>query len=396
MQVVFGGVEDGRLGEHQRICSAGHRPSAAASESLPSPTNALDLAAHYDLALSHPKVDEISFRAFDRLLARACADRGLACLLVHDGNVHEVIQRVATGRVTIGYHLDYFALWHTDDPYARLTTAVQDAGGRPVNPPARARAFTDKASAHGELLRNNLGVPATVVLRPWFAERPLTEKERAHLRLDETGACVYVKPANGFSMHGIVRIEDVRPDSLTEKIITARKYDPRDSYLIQREERFADLICEDGTARPAYWRVVGCLGELTAFWWSPWDAARPQRASYRAVTQAEIRRHRLGPVLEYAETLGALSGLDWFSTELCLSNGPATSRFLVNGADGRERPVLAIDYINDQCDVDVQSRWAGAPPDRYVERVAERFAEEAWRLRQSRLRPAAPVYLRAA
>ena len=49
---------------------------------------------------------------------------------------------------------------------------------------------------------------------------------------------------------------------------------------------------------------------------------------------------------------------------------------------GRALPVVAIDYVNDQCDVDVQSRWAGAPPDELVRHVAGRFAEEAWRLRQ--------------
>ena len=45
-------------------------------------------------------------------------------------------------------------------------------------------------------------------------------------------------------------------------------------------------------------------------------------------------------------------------------------------------PVVAIDYINDQCDVDVQSRWPGAPPDDVVRHVADRFAEEAWQRRQ--------------
>jgi hypothetical protein len=109
-----------------------------------------------------------------------------------------------------------------------------------------------------------------------------------------------------------------------------------------------------------------------------------------------MRRHRLQPVLDYAEALAELCGLDWFSTELCLSEGPEASRFTIIGADGCDRPLLAIDYVNDQCDVDVQSRWGGAPPDRYVQSVAERFADEAWRLRQSRLRPAAPVCVRAA
>jgi hypothetical protein len=394
MQVADGAAQVGRPGYWSSWHKTGQREDDA--KRLFAPTIPAALAASYDLSISHPQIDELQFRSFDRFLAQACADRGLSCLLVHDGIVHEVIQRLMTSRLTIGYHLDYFALWHVDDPYGRLAVAVQDCGGRPVNSPARARTFTDKAAAHAELVRNNLGVPATVVLRPWFAERPLTEKERAHLRLDEAGTRLYVKPANGFSMRGIVRIDDVRPDTLAAKIAAARLYDPRDSYLLQRELRFPELECEDGNARPAYWRVLGCLGELTAFWWSPHDAARPDRPSYRAVTAAEMRRHRLQPLLAFAEALGELSGLDWYSTEICLSDGPETSRFSIGGPDGRARPLVAIDYLNDQCDVDVQSRWAGALPDRFVQSVAERFAEEAWRLRQSKLRPAASVYLRAA
>ena len=68
-------------------------------------------------------------------------------------------------------------------------------------------------------------------------------------------------------------------------------------------------------------------------------------------------------MLAYVEDLAELSGLKWFSTEVCLSEGDEPSRYAVHGPDGRERPVLAIDYVNDQCDVDVQNRWAGAPPE---------------------------------
>ena len=292
---------------------------------------------------------------------------GLSCLLIHNGIASEVIQRLSSGRLSIGYHLDYFALWHvSDDPLARLAFAVQDAGGRPVNPPARSRTFTDKASAHAELLRHGLGVPATVLLRPWSGDRPLTVAERRQLRLDEPGARLYLKPANGFSGRGIVRVEDVRPENLAVQLAAARQFDRQDTYLIQREVRFPWLPCEDGTSRPAYWRILSYLGELTVFWWSPWESAHPERPSYRAVTETELHRHRLQPLLAYAQELDHLSGLDWFSTELCLSDGPEMSRFTITGADGRERPVLAIDYLNDQCDVDVQSRWQGAPPDAYV------------------------------
>src|SRR5204863_516350 len=126
-------------------------------------------------------------------------------------------------------------------------------------------------------------------------------------------------------------------------------------------------------AVPAYWRLHYCLGDLIPFWWTPW-AGDPGRASYRRVTGAECQRHGLWPVFAFTQALAEFSGLEWFSTELCLSDGPEASRYrvrcLARDADGNERdtlrPVLAIDYLNDQCDVDVQSRWAGAPPDDVV------------------------------
>jgi hypothetical protein len=132
------------------------------------------------------------------------------------------------------------------------------------------------------------------------------------------------------------------------------------------------------------------------FWWAPPHAAGPGKPSYRAVTPAEMRRHRLQPVLQYARDIADMAGLDWFSTELCLGDGPEVSRHTVTGADGRERPVLAIDYVNDQCDVDPQSRWPGGPPDHVVRRVADCFAEAAWRCRQESLRPAATAPRRQA
>ena len=44
----------------------------------------------------------------------------------------------------------------------------------------------------------------------------------------------------------------------------------------------------------------------------------------------------------------------------------------------------------DRCDVEVQSRWAGALPDASVFRFAQRFAEAAWHVRQAALRPDGP------
>jgi hypothetical protein len=360
--------------------------------SLTAPTRPEDLASHYDLTLSHPDVHSPQFDAFDRWLARSAAEYGLSCALVHDGNVAEVLRQLAAGQMTVGYHLDYYALWHRPgDLYARLAQAVEDAGGRSVNSPARARAFTDKAAAVAELRRHGLGVPASLVVRPWSAVRPLTDAERNRLGLDVPGNHAYLKPANGFGGTGVVRVPGT-DEALSAALATARQREPEETFLLQREVQTPLLACEDGTARPAYWRVLFQSGEVFPFWWAPQERVGPG-PSYRALTPAELRRHRLQAVFAYVRALAKLTGLDWFSTELCLGDVSDTSSLTVTDAAGRERPVLAIDPVNDQCDVDVQSRWPGAVPDDVVHRIARRFAERAWQLRQRAIRPqTAPAY----
>src|SRR6202051_303116 len=93
----------------------------------PAPAGPSDLSDHYDLTISRPAVDAPQFAVFDRWLSRAAHDLGLSCALLHNGVVGEAVRRLGEGRLTIGYHLDYHALWHVaEDPYARLAEAVVD------------------------------------------------------------------------------------------------------------------------------------------------------------------------------------------------------------------------------------------------------------------------------
>jgi hypothetical protein len=369
--------------------TASGRSSGVVSEAdatIFAPAQPEDFAARYDLSISHPDLHTPQFAAFDRWLARAAASHDLTCALIHDGNIAEARRRLDAGQMTIGYHLDYYALWHhPEDPYAQLAHAIEDTGGHSVNPPARARAFTDKATAVAELRRHGLGVPATLLLRPRAAPRSLTVAERNRLGLDAPDRYAYLKPANGFAGQGVVRIP-ATDEALAAALANARQHDPNETFLLQREIQPPLLACEDGVSRLAYWRVLYQHGEVLPFWWAPQERIGPE-PSYRALTVAELHRHRLQAVLSYVRKVAELTGLDWFSTELCLSDGDEPSSRSVIGPDGRERPVLAIDPINDQCDVDVQSRWAGAAPDEVVRHIAARFAERAWQLRQRWLRP---------
>jgi hypothetical protein len=362
----------------------GAETTATEAICLPIPDDPGSLACHYDLTISHPAHNTPAFQAFDAWLAQAAGRRGLSCALIHEGIVEETIRRLQQGPLTIGFHLDYFALWHVPgEANARLSQAVQDAGGRPINAPARSRLFTDKAACHAELVRRGLGVPHTLILRPGSPDRPLRAGERTRLHLDEPGARVYVKPANGFGGRGVACLEAADAEKLDLGIAAARSYNRGEAYLVQREVISPLLVCDDGVARPAYWRILYCLGQWLPFWWNRHEPEHG-RPSYRRVTEAERKRHHLEPVLDFSAELAALSGLEWFSTELCLSDGGEPSRYRVPCCDGRWRPVVAIDYLNDQCDVDVQSRWLGAPPEGLVRQVAELFVAAAWQCRLSR------------
>lgn len=345
-------------------------PAAASGPGLPIPHRPDELAEHYDLTLSHPTIDMPQFAAFERFLAAAAARRGLSCALIHDGILQEATQRLVTGSLTIGFHLDYYALWHVgNDPYARLAQAVQDAGGVTVNAPSRARIFTDKAVAHAEFVRHGLGVPETRLIRPWHP---------ASCSTATADSPWYVKPANGFGGRGVVR---TNASELATLVAGLREKDPGETWLVQREVTTPTLLCEDDSVRPAYWRVLYCFGDVLPFWWSSYSSEH-NRLSYRQVTAAEQRRYHLKPLESFVEDIARLSGLEWFSTEICLSTGDEPSNYRLRGADGRVRPLVAIDYINDQCDVDVQSRWPGGPPDAVVQYLAERFVELAWHERQ--------------
>ncbi len=355
----------------------------ASAVGLTIPRSVKDLAASYDLTISRPTPDMVAFGAFDRWLAAAAASRGLSCCLVHDGVVREAIERLQTGRLHCGFHLDYFALWHVPgDPYARLAEAIRDSGGSTINSPARSRFFTNKANAHAKLRRQGLGVPATLIVAPG-AEIDASALAVQGVSLDGNKA-IYVKPANGFASSGVTRIDNCKAERLEAVLAETRQQHSGDAFLIQRAVTCPRLHSEDGLERWAYWRIVYCMGELVPFWWhkSEADQGRP---SYQRVSGADIKRLKLADVLAYCRDLAKLCGLDWFSTELCASEGGEPSSYHVPGPEGRILPVVAIDYVNDQCDVDVQSRWIGGPPDAFVRHVATRFAEAA-RARKNCLR----------
>lgn len=300
--------------------------------------------------------------AFLGWLRDACALRALTCEVAHAGVVEELRRELCDGRLRIRVLLDLTAAWGQDeDPYVQLCYAVKDRGGRVIDDPDAAALADHKAATHHRLERAGLPVPPTVVLRRWMADRSLTAEERRVL-----GDAVVIKPARGWGWRGVVL--DAPPER--DAIARARDHDRGDDYLVQRQVTYTWLGDDEGRERPAWWRVFYLFGEIVPCWWSP------ETSEYRHLSLREMSSHHLLPLARLVAEVARLTGMDFFSTEICLADEPAPSGTPYQACG---RPFFLIDYVNDQCDLRVQSRDRAAPPDAVVRHFAERFAELAWR-----------------
>ena len=337
-----------------------------------------------DLSMSLPSEGLEAFQVFLKNLKEQCQRLGLQFLLIHHENLHHTKDMFRCGRWVPGFHLDFFSHWdNPGDPFAELSHFIQDHQGVPINPPGRAKLFTDKANSHAELARHDLGLPRTSIFRPGVSHTQLIDSIKRFLseeRKSNPGS-LFLKKANGFGNRGVSNLKTKDSEELARIISNCMQKDPNDSYLLQEEISCEFLTTQGGLLRPAYWRIIHCLGEQFAFWWKPNEYCSPGEPSYIPLAKSEILKFGLMPVLNYAKDLKSISGMDWFSTELCLARPEISSRHRVQLTNNLNLPVVSIDYFNDQCDVNAQSRWIGAPPDETVALIANRFALQALRLK---------------
>jgi len=287
----------------------------------------------------------------DKLQAE-CARRGLTCLICRDENVQRVIRSLETGQRHVLLHLDAQADYEdASDPYGRLGYAVRDGGGVVVNEPDVARAAANKAITHYRMTRARVPVPYTVVVRNWEPTTfKLTPTERRRL-----GRPFIMKPARGFGREGVVKVDR----GSVREIAKARRFDKGDDFLLQQ---FIEPIWFGH--HMGWFRVYNVLGETVICWWDT------QTQHYTCVTLDEFRAHELSPLLDIVRRITAATGMNYFSTEVAVAG------------TGTRRRFLAIDYVNDQCDMTLQSLSHCGVPDVLVQHVAERFADTAWRLAQ--------------
>jgi len=286
------------------------------------------------------------------MILRHCDARGLTCVVARDTNVHNMIRGVESERTFVGFHVDAQAEHEDDaDPYKRLAYAVKDQGGFVVNEPDSARLGIDKAKIHYQFERTGIPVPPTIVVRNWEpSDFRLTPAERKRL-----GRPFVIKPARGYGKQGVARANA----GTIKEIAKARRYDRGDDFLLQRM-----VVPEWFGHRMGWFRAFYVLGQVTLCWWDT------KTEHYAPVSAKEHEEYGLAPLCRIMWRIAQVTHMSFFTTELAAIGKGARRRF------------VAVDYVNDPCDMAAQSFTHCGVPDKVVHHVAERLAEAAWRVKR--------------
>ena len=301
----------------------------------------------YDFALSW---NSGSTEQFVKWVKKECTLRGLKFLLINEKNVADTISGLEGGKFKIAFLLDNEADYdNKENLFARLCYAVKDVGGDVVCDPDDARQASNKAVAHYDLIKANIPVPYTVVVRDWEPDDfSLSREELKHL-----GTPFVIKPASGFGQKGVVK----NAGGSIAEIAQARHFNRGDNFLLQ--EKIEPILLGGDQA---WFRVYFLFGELIPCWWNT------ETGKYRHVTLREMYHYRLLPLARITSEIARITNMEFFSSEVAITG------------KGKEKRFVAIDYVNDQPELCVRSeKVGGGPVLEVVHHIAERITEIAWR-----------------
>jgi hypothetical protein len=293
----------------------------------------IDLAVAWDWAYD---------RDFISLLDAECRTRGMRMAAFSAAEAAGAASALRDRTLAVGTYLDRAE--PDVAPFAELSDAIAASGARCLNRRDDVRRAADKATMHLEFLSHGISVPYTIIISPYNRER------QVELSLDELarlGRPFIIKPANTTGGGtGVITGAETLKD-----VVDSRKHHKDDKYLLQERVVPAAL----GTRR-AWFRVFFVCGEIFACWWDD------NTHVYAAVTEEEAGCYSLAPLVSITRSISSVCSLDFFSTEIAMTPGGS---------------FVTVDYVNEICDMRLQSRHPDGVPDNLAIAISTLLVEAA-------------------
>ncbi len=276
---------------------------------------------------------------FIRFLLEACTAYGVSYYTVTPDNLGATLSALNNGALAFKAYFDRASDSHPG--FVPLTVQVRALTSVRLNDFAHARRAWDKSTMHLEFMHNGIEVPHTLILPPFDAAPNMPEPD-----LGPLGRTSYLKPARGGGGEGVVLVT-----SWTE-IQSARQKFPHEKYLLSAlVTAAAPEACKP---KRAWFRVIYAAGAIFPSWWDE------RTHVYTPVTPEDEECLGLETLRDVTRHIADIAHLELFSTEIALTE------------DGH---FIAVDYVNDPCDLRLQSKAPEAVPDGVVRGVADALAK---------------------
>ena len=273
-------------------------------------------------------------------IEHACSKRGLSTCRIVLHNLHDTIRRLYAGEIAFCAFLDRAA---DDESFAPIMKSLAKSPTRIFNAFDHVEHAVDKATMHLEFITSGLHVPYTIIVSPY------NKKKEIELSLSELamlGRPFIIKPANttGGGVGVVLGAESLKD------VIETRQHHKNDKYLLQETVKPKYL-----EGNKAWFRVLHAFGEIIPCWWD--DVTH----IYRRVTIEEERTFRIEALHDVMKSIQKVCKLDFFSSEIVLTG---------------ENKFVVVDYVNEVCDMRLQSKHIDGVPDDVVQRIQELIADE--------------------
>lgn len=297
------------------------------------------MKAAYDLVLA---MDWEFDWDFIWLIEGAARRLGVRTLTVSHVNAADTVGRLRAGDLDFRILFDRSAGVTPD--FLALQRLALERGRDVVDPLEKIRWASDKATMHLEFLAHGIRTPYTLILPSWESnpELPVGREELAPI-----GCPFFIKPAN--TTGGSLGV--VADAAGLEEVRSARRVYPRDKYLLQEK-----IVPEERDGKRFWFRGFYALGEVIVTWWDD------RTHLYAELAEGDVEAYGLEPVFTTVRRIADVAGLRFFSTEIVRD---------VRGL------FLAVDYVNENCDMRLQSLHPDGVPDAVVRTIARRISEFA-------------------
>lgn len=272
---------------------------------------------------------------FFKIIERESKKFGLTSFIIQEDNLEDTYLKINDNLLSFNFLFDRAS--DSSIEFLKLQNILINKGTKIIERHEKIKWASDKATMHLEFISNGIDTPYTFILAPFEFDTNISITNNDLIKI---GSPFIIKPAN--TTGGGVGVFDNAKD--INDILLVRKEFEKDKYLIQEK-----VIPLEADGRYFWFRCFYGFGSIYCTWWNN------NTKKYKLLSEEDLLKYSLQKLFTTVENIKKITDINFFSTEIAIDKN---NKFLV------------VDYVNEVCDMRLQSKYYDGVPDVIVENIA--------------------------